>query len=410
MEAAEAKIQRVLEGSNQFLVPHYQPPWSRTPMRTRRARRCRALAAFASMVSLAPCRALAQEPVEPIRLTYRASHGCPNEAEFVARVRARTARVRPAGPREAARTFDVAVDAGPLARGRVTIIQDDQPVGTRSVQGDTCSEVVDAIALVVALAIDPRASPPRDSPGPALQPALSESSPSVSLPDPSPNPTAALPRAVPPIRPPSTLPEIAPPRNQRTSEPIHDAVATDTTHARPAASHHAFAGADFAVAAGVAPSALLAGVPFVGWRANRSTWFDPSLRLAFFRAGTGAFDVQAGGTATFTITVGRLDACPVAFTHASRVRATVCARVEAGALDAAGGGIAAAQSSLRPWFAAGPLARAEWSLVPPFFLDLEAGALFRIVADRYGFYPDVTVYNVPVVGLGAGAGLGVDFL
>jgi hypothetical protein len=28
MEAAEAKIQRVLEGSNQFLVPHYQRPYS----------------------------------------------------------------------------------------------------------------------------------------------------------------------------------------------------------------------------------------------------------------------------------------------------------------------------------------------------------------------------------------------
>jgi uncharacterized protein with ParB-like and HNH nuclease domain len=28
MEAAEAKVQRVLEGSKQFLVPHYQRPYS----------------------------------------------------------------------------------------------------------------------------------------------------------------------------------------------------------------------------------------------------------------------------------------------------------------------------------------------------------------------------------------------
>jgi hypothetical protein len=173
--------------------------------------------------------------------------------------------------------------------------------------------------------------------------------------------------------------------------------------------HAAFVGADFAVAAGAAPNALVTGSPFVGWRANRSSWFDPSLRVAFLRAGTGAIDVSAAGNASFILTVGQLDACPVAWSRAA-VHATACARIEAGALEVAGSNIVGAQQSLRPWIAAGPMARAEWLLAPPFFLDLQGGALFRVIHDRFEFRPDIPVYQVPIVGFGAGAGLGVDLL
>jgi hypothetical protein len=177
----------------------------------------------------------------------------------------------------------------------------------------------------------------------------------------------------------------------------------------PRGRHAAYAGADFVVAAGASPNALVAGSPYVGWRANRSDWFDPSLRVAFLRAGTGAIDVSASGNMTFVLTVGQLDACPVAWSRAG-VRATACARVEAGTLDASGSNIAGAERSLRPWIAAGPMARAEWLLAPPFFLGAEAGAFFRVIQDTFEFRPNVQVYRVPAIGLGAGAGLGVDFL
>jgi len=371
----------------------------------RRARRDRGPLATFACLALVPGLALAQEPIEPIRLTYRASGDCPDAAQFGAGVRARTARVRFAGPQEAARVFDVTVDAGPPATGRVAISQGDQAVGTRSVRGDTCSEVADAIALVVALAVDPRASPTPGSPLPASLPMLPEALPPVPRPDPPVTPISATPRLVArPVPPPG---DPAHPQDRPTS-----GAGTAPNHPHTAglgASHAAFAGADFVVATGVFPSALLAGAPFAGWRANGSRWLDPSLRVAFLRAGTDPFAIPTGGTATFVITVGRLDACPVAWRHVS-VRATACARLEAGALDAAGGSIAAARSSLRPWLAAGLLAHAEWSLAPPFFLDLEGGALFRIVNDRFVFQPDVRIYDVPIVGFGAGAGLGVDLL
>ena len=44
------------------------------------------------------------------------------------------------------------------------------------------------------------------------------------------------------------------------------------------------------------------------------------------------------------------------------------------------------------------------------FLDLEAGPTFRPVLGRFRFLPDTIVYQVPVVGLDAEAGLGFHFL
>ena len=97
---------------------------------------------------------------EPIRLAYQASAGCPTEADFVMRIRARTTRARVAWPGENARTFDVRVDAGPPASGRVMVLDEDLPAGTRHVEADTCADVTDALAMVIALSIDPRASNP----------------------------------------------------------------------------------------------------------------------------------------------------------------------------------------------------------------------------------------------------------
>ncbi|MGA7121551.1 MAG: hypothetical protein WBY94_15710 [Polyangiaceae bacterium] len=344
--------------------------------------------ALARFLSFAPTPAAAESTVEePVRLTYEASDGCPDEGAFLARVQAESARLRPSSGKEAARTLYVRLDAGPPATGSVAIMRAGRPDGTRALQGDSCAEVADAIALVVALAVDPGDRSSED--------------------DLAPNPSLAVPSST---RSTSRLP---PPVAQEAPPAFAIARRDDriTSGAALAGSGRqaVYAGADFVVVAGASPNALVTGSPYVGWRANRSTWFDPSLRLAFLRAGTGAIDVSAGGTATFILTAAQLDACPMAWSRAA-MHATACARLEAGALEAAGGNIAGAERNLRPWMAVGPMARAEWSLAPPFFFDAEAGALFRVIQDNFEFRPNIQVYRVPAVGLGAGAGLGVDFL
>jgi hypothetical protein len=118
-------------------------------------------------VLLLPVPASAQ--VEPIRLTYRAYASCPTEGRFVLEVTARTERGRVATPGEAARAFVVTVtrETGTI-RGLLSITSLDGAVSEREVTGDTCREVVSALALITALcrarsegATEPRAFSPR---------------------------------------------------------------------------------------------------------------------------------------------------------------------------------------------------------------------------------------------------------
>jgi hypothetical protein len=299
--------------------------------------------------------ASAQDDQEPIRLAYRASEGCPNEASFIARIRARTARARIAQVGEAARTFTVVVEAGRPSSGRVTVQGNDQTDATRRVQADTCSDVADALALVVALAIEPPATPP--------PPAASSAAPVPSA---------------------SMAPS---PLSERGGF---------------------FAGGDFAIATGVTPNALLGGSPYFGWRARRGSLFEPSVRVAFLRVGSGPLPAE-GGTADFTWTVGRLDACPIAWPH-TEIRVVECVRVEAGALEVAAGHVPAPLPQLRPWLAVGPVVRAEWSFLRWAFADLEAGLLVRVLQDHFYFSTlDQSVYQVPPVGVTAGVGVGIHF-
>jgi hypothetical protein len=335
--------------------------------------------------------ASAQEDGGTIQFNYRASDGCPDRASFVARVRARTTRAQLAnpgtGPREGS-AFDVEVDAGHPAYGRVIVGDPHRPDGTRRVQADTCDEVADALALVVALAIDP--SPPL----PPL--ALVDGGP--------PAPEAAVsPAVAPPVPSPSVELDPTPPGRGAIEELRPRS--SPARHAPPAVLS---AGLDAAVDVGVSPAMLVGLSVYAGWTSRSTTLFSPSLRLALDRAQSGTLSAP-GGTAAFTWSVGRLDACPVArVSHGLRV--TACARVEAGALEVSGGNIVAPMTKTRFWLATGALARGQWTFFEPLFLNIEAGADLRATSDRFYFFPDTTVYRVPWVGVSAAAGLGAYFL
>jgi hypothetical protein len=331
-------------------------------------------------------RAEEEESTEPIRLTYQASQACPDEIAFVERIRARTTRARVAWPGEAARVFDVRLDGGPPFSGSMTVTEVDHSEGARHVHADSCGEVADALALVVALAIDPRASAQPATAPPIVAP--------WSSPSPHPVSTGRDKRTWGG----ASRPSMAEGLGERTPK---NATAVQSTQSL-------FAGADLAVTSGVAPDSMVGASPYVGWRATSTTVFAPSIRIALVRA-TSSTGAAPSGSAGFLWTVGRLDACPVAWA-VEHLRATACTRLEAGTLEAAGGNVQAPQTRLRAWFAAGPLARLEWSFLGPVFFDAEATALFRATNDRFYFMPDTTIYQVPIVGLGAALGVGSNFL
>jgi hypothetical protein len=107
-----------------------------------------------------PGLARAQDAEEAIRLDYQSGPGCPDEASFVARIRARTQRAHLVAEGESAREFDVRIVASGRPAGTVTVVNHGHAEGARSVNAGTCEEVADALSLIVALALDPRAMAP----------------------------------------------------------------------------------------------------------------------------------------------------------------------------------------------------------------------------------------------------------
>jgi hypothetical protein len=349
--------------------------------------------------------AMAQGDEEPIRLDYRAGPGCLDEDSFVALVRARTPRVRLIDDGGRARTFQVRLAATARPSGSVTVVDGVRTEGTRTVDADTCAEVADELSLIVALALDPHATTPSTPPPASAAPPTAApgdaGAPSVSL---APAPSAPPPPTDP--SPPTPTASGTRALSGKATEALAPAVESGSAPAP--LGLHFFAGVDLAVASGVAPTTIVGGAPYIGWRSTGASRIGLSVRAAFLRIGTGAL-ATPGGTADFTWTVGRVDACGLLWPDRA-FRPGGCARVEAGALDGSGHQIVGAQSQLSPWVTGGALARVEWTFLGMLLLDVEAGPTFRLNSDRFYFFPNTTVYQVPTVGLDAEAGLGVHFL
>jgi hypothetical protein len=254
-----------------------------------------------------------------------------------------------------------------IAVGHLAIVELSGETTTREVSGQTCAQVVDALALVAALAMDPGG---------------------LAAPLRSPLPTA--------------------PDHERAPNPSGRALA------RRAQRRWRLSVAAGAEVTGAVPPGLALGIPlFVELRdepvgptvaASRARL---SLRLGFERTFGASIPTQPG-SAQFTWTVGRVDSC-AAWQFGKWLTAGPCAGIEAGILEGKGS-IAHPLDRSRPWVAVAAILRGRWLVLPPFFLELEAGAVLPLVRDTFVFEsPRTVVYEVPSVGPQAGAGLGALF-
>ncbi len=147
-------------------------------------RSCFLAAAIVALGAIRSRTATAEQPRVVYALQYRTQEGCPNESAFVAEIAARTARAvrKSPGPRTTLADVELRFE-GDIASGTVTFRQPEGSNYSRSVRAPTCAEVAAALALVVALTLDPEASiPPVASPPPTAPSAPVPPPPAFTIP------------------------------------------------------------------------------------------------------------------------------------------------------------------------------------------------------------------------------------
>jgi hypothetical protein len=363
------------------------------------------LAVSATLLLSAPVVA-SSDDVEPVRIEFHAPSGCPGESAFLDQVRARTSKSRPAAAGERARTFTITVtQRGSRILGLLKIEDPPAPPAVREVSGEECSEIVSALALITALAVDPHASTApaaRLSTAPPPQPAA----PSPGAPSPS-SGEAARSEPPPPFPAPHPAPYIAPPTWLSPVATPLPALLTPPPNAVPPRWRLSL-GLHAAAVDAVAPDLIPGLDGFIDVERAADSVFSPSFRASvFWVQGSGA---RLGPVfSNYYWVAGRLEGCPLALSPVAKFRLSPCALVDAGMLQVEGGGRVNTVSRSRPWVAPGILGRIRWEVVDPLVVEVEAGASFPLIRDTFYVAPGINVHSVPAVGASLAAGVGVHF-
>jgi hypothetical protein len=298
-------------------------------------------------------------------------------------VRSRSTRVREAESGENARAFQVTLSRQANGRfhGELAVV-DTTAAGpaerARSIDGESCEEVVDALALFAVLAVDPEA---------VLGAGASGSDPASEAD--AARPTAAEP---PPLAEP--LPHVEKPRPPPPKErsPRHDDRETE---------YRAVAGMHGGVMGAGASAPIFAFSAFTEFGVDDDSpgvTFAPLARISLLLTPETKIDVPEG-TARLRWTKLALDLCP-GVARASRPLAfRACFTASEGLLHAAGE-IDEPKSVTTPFRTLGALARGEWAVLDRVLLELAFALEFPLRRDSFYFEPSTLVYEVPaVVGL-----------
>jgi hypothetical protein len=275
---------------------------------------------------------------EPIHLVYRAPADCVDEATFVEAVHARTALVRFTAS-EQGRTFDVEIRAeGPLFKGQLRTVDADEHPSQRGFQTGSCGELTSALALLIALAVDPHASA-----------------------DAAPPP------------PPRVYPPLAPDRP----------AAGDVSSPAPERHVAAEAGASVFLLGGVTPVPLVGAGVLAGLADVRSSAWSPALRLG---ASFGSTTVVGPSfdRAAFAWVAGRVEGCPSRW-NAGSFSLWPCAETDVGELRARGIQVMVGETRGVTWWSVGGLLRARWTPRPQLFAEVVLGAAASLTRPIFAF-------------------------
>lgn len=317
-----------------------------------------AAVAFATWFAFSENDASAAEPpaAPSLDVSYSAPETCPSQEVFEAAIRKRTMGLT--APRDDSSTpehLDVHLRSAAAGfRGRLVVRERSGRSNLREIDGATCDEAVEGLALVVALMFDPgaesRAPPPASSPEPVNE----------------------APRAV--------------TRRERRSN--HLSLATSVL-ALTGQSPHTVPGGELAAA------------------------FEAPLSERFELVFQGGARVSAPdtterteGNASFKWWAITASVCPAMRTASGSAFVAACAAAEQGELEATGSDTRNPRSATRSWTSLGPGITALWTAMPPLFATASIDAIFPLRRDRFVLGTE-DIHEVPNVALRAGIGVGV---
>ena len=320
------------------------------------------------MMSLFARQSHAEAGAEPIRVELDAPAVCGTPADFLDAVRRHTERVRPSAGDAGERRLVIRVmPAAEGFEGSLWLVDPETTSAERRMTSTDCGELMEALAIVAALAVDPSKS---DEPAAANGGVAGSSTPPASAP-----PAVIVPP--PPVATPPSDAKVTP-------------AAVSERNPSPAAW---FLGAELGVDALVATPMVF---PTGGLDAEvvfrKASFLHPDLRFAVRRS-LEATVSSASGSASFALTTLRIAACPLRFDASRAVRMSPCAVLDAGALSGAGHDVERQQSTIRPWVGAGLEARLTVGARNP-RLGLGLGLIVPFVQDTFRFYPSEVVYEV----------------
>ncbi|MDF3065509.1 MAG: hypothetical protein K0R38_1110 [Polyangiaceae bacterium] len=327
--------------------------------------------------SLAPT----DEP-EHVELDYLSSPSCPQKATFLTEVKARIRRPVSWVVAEGAVRVAVSLNqAESGATGRLEVARAGKPPTRREFTAVTCSEVGSALALVVALALDPNART-EPLPEPELEPAPA---PLVEAPSP------------PPAPPVSTPPRVVPP--QAPSLPLPPPPARETHYV-------AWLGPVAGVDAGYAPEALVTLGVSLGARVSWGSWFSPTVQLTPLWGKTGSTG-PAAELGSFAWAMARLEACPVNVRLTPALGFSPCLAAELGRLTARGtADDVESRTADRFWAAPGVTAALHFDL-GAWFVRVSGEGMFPATRDDFVFRePDRSVHRASAFAYGGRLGFG----
>jgi hypothetical protein len=337
---------------------------------------------FAALLVAAPASSVRAQAVAA-RLDMDAAPSCSTRDELVARVAARSTRIRFVSDGAGIPTMTARIGAG--AKGTVvaelTVVEPDGRRFARRLEAPSCAAATDALALVVAITLDPTAS-------------TGDASPTADA-------TTAAPAVT------TTLPATAPAPDAALLAEHEQVDGARSGEAAPVASQSRLTvGVAGEVVTGPAPAAMPGIALEVQAALDRTAIWSPAVILTVSHVFSGDL-AESDGRASFTLDLLGLDACPVRVVL-FRLEARACGAASMGRLVAQGSHTYDPRSVARPFATAGGAVR----LTVPIAWRVEARARFGAGAalwrDAFEFSPDV-FHQVASVTLVGDVGFGVRF-